>query len=587
MKKSLYLAILLCFLPAISLAATHYISPTGTDTWANSTNIATPCSLATANTNADDDDIVYLRAGTYTTMISPANSGSSGHVVTWQNYNGEEVLVAPSTGSAVYLDDSYHKFEGLKFMPSNPAAGNTYIFHIRGNYNEVKSCSITGTDPEGKRDDGIRLSGIVIEGGDYNTVDDCTVQSLSDQGITSGDNGTNVAIGNTIKNSTSYGHFGNGIAVQSGQSTDQVFLAENNLLGGSIASDGFQTNGDYSVGNTTCWGVTIRGNTLYNNAENGIDIKGARYFVIENNIIYGNIGDNDGFTDDANDTVGGYAINRGSNQGAAYVIVRGNVIFDNHGGILMYQNFRTYHNTILNNRRTYTGPNQTDGSYGLFGAYRQSGPTYFINNISAGNQYQAVTNDDFARSDYNLYYDPDQAAEFYDTNDTAVDFTDWKAALVAYGQTNPEANSSVEDPDLTTANGYRPTGAYTQWDFSPVAAGAADGTAGPVVYVNGTTGTVESCVIDASWFFVVGDQIRIGTDDVTLTSVNSTTISWSGAVAITDNDPIYWCPDGVCMEDIGALPVGTTPPSEPALTTNSGRITTGYGRIGAGYGRMQ
>ncbi len=67
MKKSILISIIIVLLTSPCFAATHYVSPSGSATWANLTTIATPCSLSTANANAKAGDIVYLRAGTYNT----------------------------------------------------------------------------------------------------------------------------------------------------------------------------------------------------------------------------------------------------------------------------------------------------------------------------------------------------------------------------------------------------------------------------------------------------------------------------------------------------------------------------------------
>jgi hypothetical protein len=74
--------------------AIHYTSNSGSDTWANSTNIGTPCSLGTAVANAAAGDTVYLRGGTYTigsgtAAFEPTNSGSAGNRITFAAYQSE------------------------------------------------------------------------------------------------------------------------------------------------------------------------------------------------------------------------------------------------------------------------------------------------------------------------------------------------------------------------------------------------------------------------------------------------------------------------------------------------------------------
>lgn len=66
--------------PVLAYGSAHYVSPTGTDTWANSTNISTPCSISTANSNIQAGDKAILRGGTYTissgAAINPTNNGT-------------------------------------------------------------------------------------------------------------------------------------------------------------------------------------------------------------------------------------------------------------------------------------------------------------------------------------------------------------------------------------------------------------------------------------------------------------------------------------------------------------------------------
>lgn len=94
MKKllSILIAWLFLFQSTWAFAGTHYVSATGSASWANSTDIGQPCSVTTAEANADDDDIVYFldTGGEYDgESLRPANSGSSGHPITFKNYTGD------------------------------------------------------------------------------------------------------------------------------------------------------------------------------------------------------------------------------------------------------------------------------------------------------------------------------------------------------------------------------------------------------------------------------------------------------------------------------------------------------------------
>jgi len=94
---------------------------------------AAACSMATANANADDDDIVYLRTGTYNTSIAPANSGSSGHEITYIAYNSEVVTI---TGVNLGVDLKYRhyiKVDGIRILSTSYWVSLSYggkLLHI-------------------------------------------------------------------------------------------------------------------------------------------------------------------------------------------------------------------------------------------------------------------------------------------------------------------------------------------------------------------------------------------------------------------------------------------------------------------------
>ena len=88
--------------PSAGYTFSHYASVAGTDTYANSTNINTPCSITTAFTNATAGDIVGIRGGTYNVgsaggdyegAIKPTNSGTVGNPITFAAYTGETPIL--------------------------------------------------------------------------------------------------------------------------------------------------------------------------------------------------------------------------------------------------------------------------------------------------------------------------------------------------------------------------------------------------------------------------------------------------------------------------------------------------------------
>lgn len=154
--KKLLIALFLVMLPSICWSGTYYVTGSGGGTtWANCTNISTPCTLATANANANFGDTVYLldAGGTYSTGIAPVNSGTSGNPIIFSNYNDSVVTISPPVNvSCLDLSGrSYVKVTG------SSAANITFNFYFTGSttsylmnlangssYNEVAYCVFDG-----------------------------------------------------------------------------------------------------------------------------------------------------------------------------------------------------------------------------------------------------------------------------------------------------------------------------------------------------------------------------------------------------------------------------------------------------------
>lgn len=114
--------------------AAHFVGSSGTDTWSNSTNSATPCSLATAITNAGANDVVFIMDdGTYTltsTAVFPGGSSSGFCVFAGTaNQNGADanggwpLLDADSNNIDVTSLAVFTWLEHLEITGSGDAAG--------------------------------------------------------------------------------------------------------------------------------------------------------------------------------------------------------------------------------------------------------------------------------------------------------------------------------------------------------------------------------------------------------------------------------------------------------------------------------
>ncbi|MBO9610572.1 MAG: right-handed parallel beta-helix repeat-containing protein [Paenibacillaceae bacterium] len=72
----------------------YYVDPSGSDS-NNGTSLSTPFqTIQQAASVAVAGDTVNIRGGTYRETVTPANSGTSGNPITYQNYNNETVVIS-------------------------------------------------------------------------------------------------------------------------------------------------------------------------------------------------------------------------------------------------------------------------------------------------------------------------------------------------------------------------------------------------------------------------------------------------------------------------------------------------------------
>lgn len=111
-------------------AATKYVSPTGSAAWADCGTTATPCSIATAQTNAAAGDVVVLMAGTYSTGINTATAGTAGNLITWQAESPLSAILdgyaSSNTDRVILADTNYNKFDGIDVRVQVGAGSTTY-----------------------------------------------------------------------------------------------------------------------------------------------------------------------------------------------------------------------------------------------------------------------------------------------------------------------------------------------------------------------------------------------------------------------------------------------------------------------------
>jgi len=143
----------------------YYVSPTGSATWPQSTNINTPCSLDTANVSVRAGDTVHLRTGTYDAYIAPGASGTSdSERITYTNYLDEQVTIH-DTRYAIHIDGRlYISVHGVHF-------DNCHQFLIikNGHHNDIGHCIFDRNKYETTW-----MGSWVHDSSTYNRIHDCT-----------------------------------------------------------------------------------------------------------------------------------------------------------------------------------------------------------------------------------------------------------------------------------------------------------------------------------------------------------------------------------------------------------------------------
>ncbi len=147
----LYVAAIVYFLfsPLAVQAATYWVSPTGTSSWASCQSASDPasnyCSLGTANSNASAGDWVYLKGGTYSfstlyaTALLPARSGTSSAWITFKNAPGETPELKGTYGTRMWglqINQSYIRIDGLLFTDFSD-----YLIRNGAHHVEVARCT--------------------------------------------------------------------------------------------------------------------------------------------------------------------------------------------------------------------------------------------------------------------------------------------------------------------------------------------------------------------------------------------------------------------------------------------------------------
>jgi len=367
-------------IPSPATARDYYVSPEGHDSGPGTVSLPWK-TLAKANRTLRPGDVLFIREGVFDEIIEPFRSGLPKAPIVYRSFPGEEVVLRGQrnaeaivsigweiTGGGwegksyivvdgLRLSERYHKGKAADEYPTH-----VLIYGVDSRHNEIRNCVMLRSDPIAKaREYGETDYGISISKSSNNTIEGNHIQGMTRVGIIVGGRG----LGNVVRDNVVVDCISSSIVIASSKGTPQGTLIEGNMLGGSFTEDGIQFEPDYDLefDDGTAQGVIIRGNVVFDNAENAIDLKGASNVVIEGNVIFGNRGDNEGDYEDEPDRNGGFGgITHGNDAGSKDVIIRRNVLYNNLSGIWVEQGYRIYNNVIIYNNRDYLGSNRDDGS---------------------------------------------------------------------------------------------------------------------------------------------------------------------------------------------------------------------------------
>ncbi len=598
-----YYLIFLLMLATPCYGANYYVSGSSGNDNNSGTSVGTAFrTIQRAINRVNAGDTVFIRGGTYSQTLSLGSSvdGTSSNPITFTNYQSENVYVKGSTSGNTYtwtISGDHIIIDGLNLKMHNcQLTGNGSSILVYGSHVTITNCNFIGNNYIYERENcGSREMGIIISGADYATVSYCVFRGLPFNGIKILQGGTsNPPMYFWIHHNEYSGSYSNGTSIEGQTGQWQYGLVEYNKFGESYVSDSCQMNGSFVPNaNPENYGIWYRYNEVYRNAENGIDMKGTRYITIEYNTVWGSMGDNNGPTKGGNDTDAGAGISRGTNATAWDNIVRGNIIYDNHSGVGIYDRYWVYNNTVLNNDRSYDGPNSTlpaSSNYnGLTPAW--DARANMFNNIIGQHRNcdvrEHVTGINNNRLDYNMYITGQFKNCYYDnpTLNSYTNFNSWQNYVGNTGSEGGEQHSFIGNPGfIDVPNNV--SGPPANHDFGLSALSQARGQAGHVTRANGSGSSSRYLIVDDPEGFsagisyqnrVPGDMILVGNTEAQIASISygSNRLNLVNPISWSNNDPVYWCPEYDCrngaIPDIGAKQFGSGggPVLNPVITSVS------------------
>lgn len=596
MRISIILVLMTAAIAAPLHGRSYYVSPSGNDAAAG-TLFAPWRSFARASSGLQAGDTVNVREGTYFERFVPSNGGSPSNPIVYRAFPGESPSIVGASDNELTVMAIYPNnivIEGFTIRNQNyfRAPGKqTYWVQLEGSNIVFRRNRVIADGDVFKNIYTLNATsrGIVVAGRNV-TVENCYVRGQV-IGI--------IVVGPTprlviLRSDTIHANGQNNIDIGStddGSMGLHGTLIESCMLDTSFIEDNIQFEPDYGDPVSTLHnrGTIVRNCVMGNAAENAIDLKGAGHTIIENNLMFSSDGDDDG-------PIGGHDTNSGAGVETSpvvptrYTIVRKNVIWDHSTGLTMAEGDHYFNNTILNNRRTWRGPNQTDNDHACLRAWNYPNvPRAFVNNIVGSMPTAPVFNwlmdwGDKFLLDNNLYYEPSGPVTFL--HRVSGDLVEekglqaWQSILQSYGGygylAGRDLRSKEADPQFINAPDY-PSGYDPAWDFglratSPAIDGGRPVTVATEAGDNSTTLSVFDAYFFCDGFGITdGDLIQIGSTP----AVRIASIDYDANV-ITLAEPRTWSNgEGVNLDysggnpDIGAVEFTTgtvQPPEAPVLS---------------------
>ena len=521
-------------------ARVYYVSPSGND--ANAGTEQSPWqTIGKANGTLVPGDSVLMMAGRYHEQIYPQRSGQAGNEIVYARRGLDNVVIdgIPSSLEVAIITRDHIVLDGLTIQAQaflTLLEQHAYWVRLDGNYVTMRNCRVVAPgDPQITYWQQRAYSRGIVISGMHDTIENSFIRGQMMGIVIAGTAPRYV----TLRYDTLFAHGASNVVIISptdGGSQLQGNLIEYCLMDTSFEEDNIQFEPNYDdMDNAYNRGTVIRKNRLANAAENCLDFKGAADIILEGNLLYGSFGDNDGPADgpnyEGNDDWGGAGIHMGAWDVSNHVIVRENVVWDNHTGGKAFDRYYYYNNVFLNNRKSYRGSNSTNTSFDYaalemwnFVNHHRS----IINNIVVGQPNSGVLAAKIywgqkLTLDHNLYYDNQgpitvrhDMEEGYITLTGLKAWQDILASAPGYAYLGgKEAHSIEADPQFLNAPVYA-VGYDPDWNFSVSLASPAiaAGRCATVATLGGTNSTalvVENALYFSDGFNTVsGDVIRIG-----------------------------------------------------------------------------